>query len=192
MLSTEDNELLCRVGPGTPMGALMRQYWIPGALSSELPGAGWRPHAAATAGRGPDRVSRQLWPDRRDPEQLPAPRRQSCSSAATKRKGCGASITAGSSTWTAPAWTCPTSRPRATSRPRSRRPRTAPRSAGAWCGCTWDRIRQRRHRLPDLEAEHAAGRGSTRWASSSANATTCRRWRATSTPAIRCSCTPGT
>src|SRR5918994_1645742 len=37
MLSKEDNELLCRVGPGTPMGELMRQYWLPGALSSELP-----------------------------------------------------------------------------------------------------------------------------------------------------------
>src|SRR5262249_20326520 len=37
MLSREDNELLSRVGPGTPMGALMRQYWIPAALSSELP-----------------------------------------------------------------------------------------------------------------------------------------------------------
>jgi nitrite reductase/ring-hydroxylating ferredoxin subunit len=37
MLSREDNELLCRVGPGTPMGALMRQYWLPAALSSELP-----------------------------------------------------------------------------------------------------------------------------------------------------------
>jgi phenylpropionate dioxygenase-like ring-hydroxylating dioxygenase large terminal subunit len=37
MLSREDNELLCRVGPGTPMGALMREYWIPAALSNELP-----------------------------------------------------------------------------------------------------------------------------------------------------------
>jgi phthalate 4,5-dioxygenase len=37
MLSREDNELLCRVGPGTPMGDLMRQYWMPAALSSELP-----------------------------------------------------------------------------------------------------------------------------------------------------------
>src|SRR5438105_6631516 len=36
MLSKEDNEWLCRVGPGTPMGTLMRQYWIPGQLSSEL------------------------------------------------------------------------------------------------------------------------------------------------------------
>ena len=37
MLSREDNELICRVGPGTPMGNLMRQYWIPAMLSSELP-----------------------------------------------------------------------------------------------------------------------------------------------------------
>src|SRR5262245_57757750 len=37
MLSREDNELLCRVGRGTPMGELMRQYWMPAALSSELP-----------------------------------------------------------------------------------------------------------------------------------------------------------
>jgi phthalate 4,5-dioxygenase oxygenase subunit len=38
MLSKDDNELLCRVGPGTPMGNLMRQYWIPAARSDELPG----------------------------------------------------------------------------------------------------------------------------------------------------------
>ena len=37
MLSTEENELICRVGPGTPMGTLMREYWIPALLSSELP-----------------------------------------------------------------------------------------------------------------------------------------------------------
>ena len=37
MLDRKDNELLCRVGPGTLMGGLMRQYWVPAALSSELP-----------------------------------------------------------------------------------------------------------------------------------------------------------
>src|SRR5919199_1033904 len=31
------NEMICRTGPGTPMGDLMRQYWIPCMLSSELP-----------------------------------------------------------------------------------------------------------------------------------------------------------
>jgi nitrite reductase/ring-hydroxylating ferredoxin subunit len=37
MLSKEDNELLTRVGPGTPMGELMRQYWVPALPSSEFP-----------------------------------------------------------------------------------------------------------------------------------------------------------
>jgi phthalate 4,5-dioxygenase oxygenase subunit len=37
MLSRQDNELLCRVGPGTPMGSLLRQYWVPALMSSELP-----------------------------------------------------------------------------------------------------------------------------------------------------------
>lgn len=37
MLSEADNERLTRTGPGTPMGALMRRYWIPALLSEELP-----------------------------------------------------------------------------------------------------------------------------------------------------------
>jgi phthalate 4,5-dioxygenase len=37
MLSKQDNDLLTRVGPGTPMGALMREYWLPAMVSSELP-----------------------------------------------------------------------------------------------------------------------------------------------------------
>src|SRR5437588_10145677 len=37
MLSKADNELLTRTGPGTPMGELMRRYWMPALLSHELP-----------------------------------------------------------------------------------------------------------------------------------------------------------
>ncbi|HEX5142086.1 MAG TPA: Rieske 2Fe-2S domain-containing protein [Dehalococcoidia bacterium] len=37
MLMQEDNELLTRVGPGTPMGTMMRRYWVPALLSWELP-----------------------------------------------------------------------------------------------------------------------------------------------------------
>src|SRR6266545_1946554 len=37
MLSQQDNDLLCRVGPGTVMGNLMREYWIPAVRSDELP-----------------------------------------------------------------------------------------------------------------------------------------------------------
>lgn len=36
MLSHEDNETLVRVGPGTPMGQLMRLYWIPFLPMSDL------------------------------------------------------------------------------------------------------------------------------------------------------------
>jgi phthalate 4,5-dioxygenase oxygenase subunit len=37
MLPREDNDLLTRVGPGTPMGTTMRRYWIPALLARELP-----------------------------------------------------------------------------------------------------------------------------------------------------------
>ncbi len=36
MLSAEDNEILTRVGPGTPMGNLLRRYWLPACLTSEI------------------------------------------------------------------------------------------------------------------------------------------------------------
>ena len=38
MLTHEENELVCRTGPGTPMGILMRRYWIPVLFSEQLPG----------------------------------------------------------------------------------------------------------------------------------------------------------
>jgi phenylpropionate dioxygenase-like ring-hydroxylating dioxygenase large terminal subunit len=37
MLTREENEALCRIGPGTLMGGLMREYWVPAMLSSEVP-----------------------------------------------------------------------------------------------------------------------------------------------------------
>jgi phenylpropionate dioxygenase-like ring-hydroxylating dioxygenase large terminal subunit len=36
MLSTADNELMTQVGAGTVMGELLRRYWIPAVLSSEV------------------------------------------------------------------------------------------------------------------------------------------------------------
>src|SRR3954467_11072045 len=36
MLTREQNELVTRTGPGTPLGAVMRRYWVPVALSAEL------------------------------------------------------------------------------------------------------------------------------------------------------------
>ena len=43
MLSREDNETLCRVGPGTPMGELLRRYWTPACLTAEIPEPGSAP-----------------------------------------------------------------------------------------------------------------------------------------------------
>ena len=37
MLSPEENETLTRVGPGTPMGELLRRFWLPALLSDEVP-----------------------------------------------------------------------------------------------------------------------------------------------------------
>ena len=36
MLTKEVNELLTQVGPGTPMGNVLRRYWMPVAASVEL------------------------------------------------------------------------------------------------------------------------------------------------------------
>ena len=36
MLSREDNELLTRVGPSTPMGELLRRFWMPALLEEEV------------------------------------------------------------------------------------------------------------------------------------------------------------
>jgi phthalate 4,5-dioxygenase oxygenase subunit len=36
MLSQQENEMLTRVGRGTPMGELMRRYWIPAAYSHQI------------------------------------------------------------------------------------------------------------------------------------------------------------
>ena len=35
MITHEQNEYLCRTGPGTPMGELFRRYWLPAMLSTE-------------------------------------------------------------------------------------------------------------------------------------------------------------
>jgi phthalate 4,5-dioxygenase oxygenase subunit len=40
MLTREENELLCRVGPDAPMGKMLRRYWIPALLSSDLEAGG--------------------------------------------------------------------------------------------------------------------------------------------------------
>ena len=43
MVPVADNELMCRVGPGTAMGKAIRHFWVPALLSSELPEPGGDP-----------------------------------------------------------------------------------------------------------------------------------------------------
>jgi phenylpropionate dioxygenase-like ring-hydroxylating dioxygenase large terminal subunit len=43
VLTKEDNEILTRVGPGTPMGDLLRRYWTPACLIAEVPEPGGAP-----------------------------------------------------------------------------------------------------------------------------------------------------
>ena len=40
MLTREDNEVLTRIGAQTPMGKLMRRYWIPALMSDEIEAGG--------------------------------------------------------------------------------------------------------------------------------------------------------
>lgn len=43
MLSTEDNQRLTQVGPGTPLGKFLRRYWIPAAVLEEIKEPGGAP-----------------------------------------------------------------------------------------------------------------------------------------------------
>jgi len=43
MLTHAENELMCRVGTGTSMGAALRRYWLPALASAELPEPGGDP-----------------------------------------------------------------------------------------------------------------------------------------------------
>ena len=75
MLSESDNDILCRVGPGTLMGDLMREYWIPALLLERASNAGLPADAPKAAGREPDRLPRHFGRVGLIAERLPAPRR---------------------------------------------------------------------------------------------------------------------
>src|SRR5262249_41115196 len=53
MLSVEHNDLLTRVGPGTPMGTLMRHYWQPVCGGDDRPRTPSRTQKVKVLGGGP-------------------------------------------------------------------------------------------------------------------------------------------
>ena len=50
MITTEENDLLCRVENGAPMGQLMRRHWVPICLQEEVPAADGTPVKARILG----------------------------------------------------------------------------------------------------------------------------------------------
>ena len=50
MLNKQDNELMCRTGPETPMGQAMRRFWMPVMHLRDLPVAGGDPKAVELLG----------------------------------------------------------------------------------------------------------------------------------------------
>jgi|GEM_PF-4662100 len=100
MLTNEDNEILCRVGPGTMMGNLLRRYWTPALLSSEVPTPDSPPVRCRLMGE--DLVAFRdtdgklvYWTTTAHIAG------QSCSSVGTRNADSAASTTDGSSMWTA-------------------------------------------------------------------------------------------
>ena len=58
MLTREENDMLTRVGRGTPAGELLRRYWQPLAAAAELTEAK-ADYVGSTAGRGFGDLPRQ-------------------------------------------------------------------------------------------------------------------------------------
>ena len=50
MISQAENDRLCRIGPGTPMGAVFRRFWMPICTSDRLPDPGGAPLAQRLLG----------------------------------------------------------------------------------------------------------------------------------------------
>ena len=57
MLTQDENELLVRTGPGTPMGDLFRRFWTPVMLTEEIPEPDCTPTRLRVLKRGPHRLS---------------------------------------------------------------------------------------------------------------------------------------
>ena len=189
MLSKQDNEILCRVGPGTPMGDLMRQYWLPGADVERAADAGRPAAAPAPARREPHRLPDDL---RRAsaslPERLPAPRRLDVLRPQRRRGPALRLPRLEVRRRPAPASTCRPSPPRATSRTRSAPRPTRCTSATASSGPTWARATDAAA-AAGPRAEHARRPGDRRPEGAARVQLDAGASKATSTRATSASCT---
>ncbi|MSQ52677.1 MAG: hypothetical protein EXR28_12395 [Betaproteobacteria bacterium] len=178
MVSDLDNNILTQTGSGTPMGALMRRYWIPAALSTELRADGdpmrllllGEKLIAFRATDGKVCVMHHRCPHR-------------CASLFYGRNeegGYAASTTAGSSTRKATASTCRTCLSIRTSSTGSMPRPTRQPSRTALSGSIWE---IRATSPPFRRSRHCCFRRK-KWSSISRNevVTGFRRWKATSIP----------
>ena len=159
-MQAEQNELITRIGPGTPCGDVLRRYWQPAALVDEFdprldPRMAQRPVKAVRL-LGQDLV---LFRDAQQPlgparPRLPAPRRRPVLRAGTKATACAARSTAGSSPSTAPAWKRRPSPQAASCASGCASAATRCSSAAAWSSPTWARR---------LHAAAAAARSTASW-----------------------------
>lgn len=118
MLAKDENELLTRVGPGTPCGELLRRYWQPVCLATELTDERSKkrikvmgeelviflvpppqPSPSRAAGE-----SSMAWLASTAPTEQPH-----CTTAFSKKVGFGVRTTAGCTTKTVAAWSSPSS-----------------------------------------------------------------------------------
>ena len=107
MLTAEQNDLLCRVNGDAPMGALMKRYWLPVCLASEVSPRAARPFALPSSTRTSSFSAARM---ARSGPSTNIARIAACRWRATKTLGSGASITAGNSPLTARSSRCRPSR----------------------------------------------------------------------------------
>ena len=182
MLSREDNERLTRVGAGTPMGELMRRYWIPAGFSHQIAKPDSPPVRVKLHGRAAGAVPRHAGPRRAARRALPAPHRVAV---LRPQRGVRAALRLSRleirrrGQLRRPAERAA----RLQSAGAASRPRPIPASsAAAWSGPTWAR-REHKPDFPDLEWTLHSGHRTAMPRATSRNATGCRGSKAASTPA---------
>jgi phthalate 4,5-dioxygenase oxygenase subunit len=107
MLSAEENERLCQVGPGTVMGEVLRRYWVPAFQAGDLPEPDCPPIGFTVLGE--DFVAFRDSQGRLGVlDELCATVVPPLSMGASRRGACAASITGGSSTSMVGSSRCPT------------------------------------------------------------------------------------
>ena len=189
MTTAAEGRELTQVGPGTAMGELMRQYWIPAAQSSELERDG-APVRLMLLGEKliafRDSAGRVGVMDHRCPHR--------CASLFLGRNEEGG-IRCIYHGWKFDvAGNCvdmPSVPPHQDFKHKVKaKAYRARRARRAWSGSIWARAPRRRRCRRSKSSTFPTTKSAS--ASSSANATTCRRSRARSTPRISASCTPAT